>query len=46
VLPIAPATFYDHVAKRADPSLRSDRRVRDAKLKPEIEPVFERNFSD
>ena len=24
-LPIAPSTFYDHMAKRADPDLLSDR---------------------
>jgi len=29
VLPIAPATFYDHLAKRADPSRPSDRARRD-----------------
>jgi putative transposase len=45
VLPIAPATFYDHLAKRADPSRLSDRAVRDAELKPEIERVFEDNLS-
>ena len=45
VLPIAPATFYDHLAKRADPSRLSDRSVRDAQLKPEIERVFEDNLS-
>jgi len=45
VLPIAPATFYDHLAKRADPSQLSDRAVRDAELKPEIERVFEENLS-
>jgi len=45
MLPIAPATFYDHLAKRADPSLLSDRSVRDAQLKPEIERVFEDNLS-
>jgi len=28
MLPIAPATFYDHLAKRADPSRLSDRAVR------------------
>jgi len=44
VLPIAPATFYDHLAKRADPSQLSDRAVRDAELKPEIERVFEENL--
>ncbi|MEM5469545.1 MAG: IS3 family transposase [Sulfitobacter sp.] len=45
VLPIAPATFYDHLAKRADPSLLSDRAKRDDELKPEIERVFEENLS-
>jgi transposase InsO family protein/transposase-like protein len=45
VLPIAPATFYDHLAKRADPSRLSDRAKRDEDLKPEIERVFEENFS-
>jgi putative transposase len=45
ILPIAPATFYDHLAKRADPSRLSDRAVRDAQLKPEIERVFEDNLS-
>lgn len=37
MLPIAPASFYDHLAKRADPSRLSDRAKRDAELKPEIE---------
>jgi len=45
VLPIAPATFYDHLAKRADPSRLSGRAQRDAELKPEIERVFEENLS-
>tara|TARA_R110002049_G_scaffold307317_1_gene507396 strand:+ start:455 stop:1330 length:876 start_codon:yes stop_codon:yes gene_type:complete len=45
VLPIAPATFYDHLAKRADPSRLSDRAKRDEDLKPEIERVFEENLS-
>jgi putative transposase len=45
VLPIVPATFYDHLAKRADPLRRSDRAKRDAELKPEIERVFEENLS-
>ena len=45
VLPIAPATFYDHMAKRADPDLLSDRVKRDEELKPEIERVFEENLS-
>ncbi|MEM8637068.1 MAG: IS3 family transposase [Pseudomonadota bacterium] len=45
VLPIAPATFYDQLAKRADPSRLSDRARRDEELKPEIERVFEENLS-
>ena len=45
VLPIAPATFYDHLAKRADPSRLSDRAERYKELKPEIERVFEENLS-
>ena len=43
-LPIAPATFYDNMAKRADPSRLSDRAKRDEQLKPEIERVFEQNL--
>ncbi len=45
VQPIAPATFYDHLAKRADPSRLSDRAKPDAELKLEIERVFEENLS-
>jgi transposase InsO family protein len=44
VLPIAPTTFYDNMAKQADPSRLSDRAKRDIKLKPEIERVFEENL--
>jgi transposase InsO family protein len=36
VLPIAPATYYAHRARRADPSKRSDRAKRDEELRPEI----------
>ena len=43
--PIGPATFYDHLANRADPSRLSDRAVRDAHLKPDIERTFENNHS-
>lgn len=43
-LPIAPATFYDHLAKRSDPSRLSARAQRDTELKPEIERVFEENL--
>ncbi|MBW4985716.1 IS3 family transposase [Mameliella sp. CS4] len=44
VLPIAPSTYYDHLAKRADPSRLSDRGRRDAALRPEIERVWEQNY--
>ena len=44
ILPIAPSTYYDHLAKRADPTLRSDRAKRDAELCPAIERVFIANF--
>ncbi|GAA4226770.1 beta-phosphoglucomutase-like phosphatase (HAD superfamily) [Sagittula marina] len=43
-LPIAPATFYDNLAKRADTSRLSDRARRDAELKHEIERAFEQNL--
>ena len=45
VPPIAPATFYDHLAKRAGPSRLSDRAKRDEDLKPEIKHVFAGNLS-
>ena len=45
VLPIAPATFYDSLAKRHDPSRLSERAKRNKELKPEIERVFEENLS-
>jgi putative transposase len=44
VLPIAPSTYHDHVAKRADPAKLSARAKRDIALKPEIERVFAENF--
>ena len=44
VLPIAPSTYYDHLAKRADPARWSDRARRDAALRPEILRVFEENW--
>ena len=45
VLPIAPATYYDHLAKRADPARLSDRAKRDEALRSEIRRVFEDNWS-
>jgi transposase InsO family protein len=44
VLPIAPSTYHDHVAKRIDPSRLSARAKRDEALKNEVRRVFEANF--
>ena len=44
VLPIAPSTCHDHVAKRTDPEKLSGRAKRDMSLKPEIERVFAETF--
>ena len=44
VLPIAPSTYFDHAAKRADPEKLSVRARRDAVLQPEINRVFMENF--
>jgi putative transposase len=44
VLPIAPSTYHDHLAKRADPSRLSARARRDAELRGEIARVFDDNF--
>ena len=44
VLPIAPSTYHDHVAKRVDPEKLSDRTKKDLSLKPEITRVFTENF--
>ena len=44
MLPIAPSTYYSHLAKRADPTRLSDRARRDAALRPEIRRVFEENW--
>ena len=44
VLPIAPSTYYDHLAKRANPARRSERSRRDEALLPEIERVLEANY--
>lgn len=35
MLPIAPATYYDHLAKRADPARLSDRAKRNEALEKE-----------
>jgi putative transposase len=44
VLPIAPSTYHDDRARRADPAKLSARAKRDLRLKPEIERVFVENF--
>ncbi|TJZ79798.1 hypothetical protein FA740_18155 [Paracoccus hibiscisoli] len=44
VLPIAPSTYYDHLAKRADPARLSDRARLDEALRREIRRVFEENW--
>jgi putative transposase len=44
VLPIAPSTYHDHLAKRHDRSKLSARAKRDAALKVEVRRVFEENF--
>lgn len=43
-LPIAPSTLCDHLAKRANPELLSDRARRDMALRSEIERVWEQNY--
>jgi putative transposase len=44
MLPIAPATYYDHLAKLADPARQSDRAGLDAELRPHIQRVFDANW--
>jgi putative transposase len=44
VLPIAPSTYYAHVAKRANPERLSARAKQDMALKPKITRVFTENF--
>jgi len=44
VLPIAPSTWYAHLAKRADPARLSARAKRDGALMLEIRRVFGENF--
>ncbi len=45
VLPIAPSTYHEHLAQRADPSRLSARARRDLALKEEIGGVFGENFA-
>jgi transposase InsO family protein len=44
VLPIAPSTYHEHAAKRADPAKLSARAKRDVSLKVEVRRVFAENF--
>ena len=44
VLPIAPSTYHDHVAKRRDPSRLSAMTKKDLGLKPDITRIFKENF--
>ena len=44
MLPIAPATYYDHLARRADPARLSDRAKRDEELRPHIQRVSDANW--
>jgi len=45
VLPIAPSTYYEHEARRKDPTLLPARAKRDAELRQEIDRVWRQNFS-
>ncbi len=45
VLPIAPSTYYDHMAKRANPEQQSERAKRDTALQADIQRVFAENFA-
>ena len=43
VLPIAPATYYEHAARRRDPACRSARARRDDELRAQVRRVWEEN---
>ena len=45
MLPIAPSSYREHVARRRDPAKLSARAQRDLKLRPEIARVFAENFA-
>ena len=45
VLPIAPSTFYEHVARTNSPELRPAREKRDEGLAVEVRRVWNENFS-
>jgi transposase InsO family protein len=44
VLPIAPSTYHEHAARRADPTRLPPRARCDARLRDEIRRVWEENF--
>ena len=44
VLPIAPSTYHEHVARRRDPTQCPARARRDEALRPEVLRVFAENF--
>ena len=44
MLPIAPSTYHEHAARRADPERLPPRAQRDVRLRPEIRRVWEENF--
>jgi len=44
LLPIAPSTFYAHVAVANDPERASNRARRDAALRPDVQRVWEENY--
>jgi len=44
VLPIAPSTYYEYAARKADPNRKPARERRDAELSQEIRRVFAANF--
>ncbi|MCA3322128.1 MAG: IS3 family transposase [Roseomonas sp.] len=43
-MPIAPSTYFDHLAERADPALLSDRAKRDTLLLAEIKRMYKAHF--
>jgi len=45
VLPIAPSSYREHVARRRDPGRLSARARRDQDLKPEVARVFAENYA-
>jgi transposase InsO family protein len=44
VLPIAPSTYYETKARQREPDRRPPRAIRDERLKPEIQRVWDENY--